>query len=104
MELDELLGSKVRELADRLAAAVDWRECFAALDDVLTRCAVRSDQAGKDMTSAWHRIVESGGTLRIGELAAETGYSRRHLTKRSPASTALRPSRQHAWCGSSGPG
>jgi AraC-like DNA-binding protein len=91
LDLEELLGLRVRELAERMAAAPDWQGRFAVLDDVLTRRAGRMDQADGTMAAAWHRIVESGGTVRVGDLAQETGYSRRHLTTRFTREFGLTP-------------
>jgi AraC-like DNA-binding protein len=49
------------------------------------------DEADRATSSAWHRIVESGGSVRIGDLAHETGYSRRHLTQRFAREYGLTP-------------
>jgi AraC-like DNA-binding protein len=91
VELDQLLGREVGELTDRMAAAPDWEACFAVLDDALTRRAGRTNQAEIGVSGAWHRIVQSGGTVRIDELAHETGYSRRHLTQRFTREYGLTP-------------
>jgi AraC-like DNA-binding protein len=91
VDLEELLGLLVRELAERMAAAADWDGRFAVLDDVLTRRAGRMDESDGAMAGAWHRVVESGGTVRIDNLADEIGYSRRHLTKRFTREYGLTP-------------
>ncbi len=91
VELDDLLGGEAQELVDRLAAAAGWRACFAVLDDILTRRARRQDVFEGPVERAWHELVASGGTLRIGELARETGYSRRQLTKRFTGEYGLTP-------------
>lgn len=92
VDLEELLGPpQVRELAERMAAAPAWQERFAVLDDVLTRRAGRMDEADGATAGAWHRIVESGGAVRIGDLADEVGYSRRHLTERFTREYGLTP-------------
>ncbi len=40
---------------------------------------------------AWRRLIRSGGTARVSALAAETGWSGRHLTSRFRAETGLTP-------------
>jgi AraC-like DNA-binding protein len=89
--LDEVFGPEANELAERIAAAAAWQARFAVLDDVLTRRAGRRAEAERAMTSAWHRIVDSRGSVRIRELAAESGYSRRHLTTRFTREYGLTP-------------
>jgi AraC-like DNA-binding protein len=91
VHLDELLGRESRELVERLAAAQDWAGRFAVLDDVLTRCAGRLRAAEASTARAWDRIVSSGGAVRIGELATEIGYSRRHLTERFAREYGMTP-------------
>jgi AraC-like DNA-binding protein len=91
VELDGLLGGDARELVNRLAAATSWRARFAVIDDILTRRAHRRDVCEESVDRAWHELVASGGTLRIGELARETGYSRRQLTKRFTGEYGLTP-------------
>jgi AraC-like DNA-binding protein len=91
VELDELLGREASELAERIAAAPDWRRCFAVLDDALIRISRTRNEPSADMPGAWHRILESGGRVRVTDLAREAGYSRRHLTKRFAREYGLTP-------------
>jgi AraC-like DNA-binding protein len=89
VSLDDLLGPLARELAERLAAAPDWERRFAVLDEVLTRQA-REVDVDPVLTHVWRRIIR-GGTVRIADLAAETGYRRQHLTKRFRGEFGLTP-------------
>jgi AraC-like DNA-binding protein len=91
VDLEDLLGPQVRELLERMAAAPTWKACFAVLDAVLTRRAPERAQAERTMAAAWDRIVESGGTVRIADLAADVGYSRRQLSKRFLREYGLTP-------------
>jgi AraC-like DNA-binding protein len=90
VELDELMPD-AEELMDRVAAAVDWPARFAVLDDVLLRRARHTRVFEGAIEGAWHRIVETGGRLRVDELARETGYSRRQLTNRFTSEYGLTP-------------
>ncbi len=80
-----------RELIDRLTAATDWQACVTVLDDLLCRLARRREVSEGAVDGAWHRIVECGGKLRVGDLARETGYSRRQLAKRFVREYGLTP-------------
>lgn len=44
-----------------------------------------------EVRHAWHRIRDSGGRVRVGELAADTGWSRRHLAERFRRELGLSP-------------
>jgi AraC-like DNA-binding protein len=80
--LDEVIAPQVSEVAERLAASDDPAQWGEVLDRVFSLRDTR-DPATQDVTRhAWRRIVDSGGRLRIGDLAEETGYSRRHLSAR----------------------
>lgn len=80
--LEELLGSDAFELAERMAAAPAWSDRFAVLDRVLTRRIGRSDAPARDLAHAWRCVVASGGTTQVSAIAAEVGWSRRHLGER----------------------
>ncbi|MGH3319371.1 MAG: helix-turn-helix domain-containing protein [Streptosporangiaceae bacterium] len=80
--LDDLLGPKAYELAERMASAPTWPLRFAVLNEVL---AGRTDRLGaydRTLAHAWDRVVASGGAARVADVAAEVGWSRRHLSER----------------------
>jgi len=92
--LDELLGPAATELYDRLAAATDWGRRFNILDEVLLRHAAQvDDPAGTapEVVRAWQQLVSTGGRIRVNDLAAEVGWSRRHLSERFRAEIGLTP-------------
>jgi AraC-like DNA-binding protein len=91
VELDDLLGNEARELIDRLTTATDWQACVTVLDDLLCRLARKREVSEGAVEGAWHRLVECGGKLRVGDLARETGYSRRQLAKRFVREYGLTP-------------
>ena len=91
VELDDLLPGEAAELMDRVATAAGWSARFTVLDDVLLRRARRRDVSEGAVERAWRRIVETGGRLRVDELARETGYSRRQLTKRFTCEYGVTP-------------
>ncbi|WP_219414565.1 helix-turn-helix domain-containing protein [Pseudonocardia nigra] len=94
VDLAALLGPRTGPLLDRLASAPGWAERFALLDAELTALAA----AGRgergvlpEVGYAWDRLEETGGNLRITELAHEVGWSRRHLGEKFRAETGLSP-------------
>ncbi len=80
--LDEALRSTAQELAERLAAASTWPQRFAILDEGLSRQLGALPAPDPHLAEAWRRIVDSGGDIRVGALAQDLGWSRRHLGER----------------------
>lgn len=94
VDLAALLGRRTGPLLDRLAAAPDWPHRFTLLDAELGALAARGrgDRGvPPEVGYAWDRLDETGGNLRIAELAREVGWSRRHLAERFRAETGLAP-------------
>ena len=95
---EAVLGGACTELRDRARAAAGWPERFAVLDEILLRLAAASlgpagprPQTAPEVGWAWRQLLVSGGTTRITDLAAETGWSARHLTGRFRAELGLTP-------------
>lgn len=90
VDLDEVLGPGARSLPDRLASLPTWSERFAVLDDVL-RVAAAEAEPQPEVCEAFRLLVESGGAIDVGRVAAEVGWSRRHLAERFRAEIGLGP-------------
>jgi AraC-like DNA-binding protein len=94
---EAVLGGLCAQFRELALAAPGWPERFAILDDILLRRARRAvpaaaeDQAGPEVRFAWGQLLRTGGTARISDLAAETGWSGRHLTGRFRAEIGLTP-------------
>ena len=80
----------VNELRERLLLAADWPARFAALDDVLSR-RLHERRAHPDVEHVFDRLLRTGGSVPVAELAREVGWSARHLTDRFRAEVGLRP-------------
>ncbi len=94
IDLNALLGRHTAPLIDRLACTRTWPERFAVLDSELAGLAERGpgDRGVlPEVGYAWDRLEETGGNLRIAELAAEVGWSRRHLAEKFRVETGLAP-------------
>jgi AraC-like DNA-binding protein len=98
VEGSDVLGLLAERIGERIRAAADWPARFAVLDQVLTSrladppiepgiASGTSDEVGH----AWRRLVASGGHCTVSELAAETGWSDRHLRSRFSGETGLTP-------------
>ena len=108
---ETVLGGACAELRARTVAATSWPERFAILDEILLRRA-RPGLAGlgsagpgsagpgsagtarspaPEVAWAWRQLLASGGTVRIADLAAGTGWSGRHLTGRFRTEIGLTP-------------
>lgn len=90
----EVLGPLADQIVERIGAARGWPERFAVLDQALTsrlgdppNGADTSDEIGY----AWRRLIASGGHCAVSELAAETGWSDRHLRSMFSGETGLTP-------------
>jgi len=85
-----VLGERVSE---RLRAAIlaedSWPRRFAALDAVLAGLVDHDRRVHPDVGYAFQRVLDSGGRVTVRELAAEVGWSDRHLTNRFRAETGL---------------
>jgi AraC-like DNA-binding protein len=86
LELDEL-DHGASELGDRLAACRTGFAATAEVDRWLNGRVRRSvaPPPPPELARAWRLIVGSGGRARIGDVATEVGWSRRHLTTRMRA-------------------
>ena len=96
VELPDVIGPEGEHLPDRLESAASWSERFAILDAVLLRrlhsAAASPEQlAAAPLGRAWTGVLASGGRLRVDELAARTGWSRRHFTERFTREYGLGP-------------
>jgi AraC-like DNA-binding protein len=97
LEGDEVLGRFAAELQDRVRAAGTWADRFAVLDDLLagrtrrTSPADTPDLMGPEVRYAWRTLLARRGAVSVADLAAETGWSSRHLDSRFRSEIGLTP-------------
>ena len=91
--LDELADPVLSALPERLAAAPDWPARFALVDEVLAGrlLDVRARRPAPEVVHSWHRLAATGGRVPVSALAAETGWSRRHLQSRFSTQIGIGP-------------
>jgi AraC-like DNA-binding protein len=87
--VEDVLGDE--RLVERLQDAPDWQARFALLDAVLLRRLRAAAPVAPQLEHAWARLRASGGAVEIATLAAEVGWSRRHLAARFGAEVGLPP-------------
>ncbi len=95
---EDVLGGACAELRARAVAAPGWPERFAIVDEMLLRLiaapAATARVAGEpapEVGWAWGQLLASGGTVRIADLAAQTGWSGRYLAARFRTEIGLTP-------------
>ena len=91
---EAVLGGVCAELRDRVRTAAGWPERFAILDEILLRQLITGGEGAAvppEVLWAWRQLLRAGGAVRVGDLAAETGWSGRHLASRFRAEIGLTP-------------
>lgn len=79
------------QLTDRLRDAPGWAARFDLLDAFLLARLERATQPRPDVAFAWSRLVQTHGAVGVGQLCAELGCSRRHLSARFGDDVGLGP-------------
>lgn len=89
VDLDDLPG--FRELSERVAERPTWDGRFALIDRFLLDRLERGPRPADEVAFAWQRLVATRGSLPIGALAEEVGWSRRHLVAKFRQQVGLPP-------------
>ena len=93
LTLDDLWGREAARLRERLDEATSWEDRFALTDALLTRPRAAAPRVDPEVARAWHRIVAGRGLVRVEDLAAEAGWSRRRLWGRFRSQIGVPPKR-----------
>jgi AraC-like DNA-binding protein len=96
--LEDLWGRQAGNIRERLSDAESWEDRFAVTDTMLAqRRQAASRAAGSsvdpEVAWAWKRILASRGLIRVDQLAAEVGWSRKRLWSRFQSQIGLPPKR-----------
>lgn len=90
--LDALDAPALAALPDRLAHTPDWSQRRALVDAALAGLLDRSrTEPDPEVAHAWSRLTRARGRVAVSALAAETGWSRRHLLTRFRDQIGLAP-------------
>ncbi|MBN9097688.1 MULTISPECIES: helix-turn-helix transcriptional regulator [unclassified Pseudonocardia] len=91
-ELAELDVPALGGLPERLCHDPDWESRFARVDATLLGLLDASrTRPDPEVTWAWGRLVRTSGAVGVADLAAGTGWSRRHLLTRFRSQIGLAP-------------
>ncbi|SEO04774.1 AraC-type DNA-binding protein [Actinacidiphila rubida] len=92
--LDDLWGRDAARIGAQLAETPTWEGRFALAEALVAR-RVRAARAAVDpeVAWAWERIAGSRGLVRVEQVAADVGWSRRRLWSRFQAQLGLPPKR-----------
>jgi AraC-like DNA-binding protein len=90
VELDDLLPG-VRELNARLHEARSWAERFDLVDSFLLRALSDGVSVSPGVEWSWQLLVRTHGSLSIGALARELGWSHRRFIARFREQVGLTP-------------
>ncbi len=82
VHLDDVLGATARRLQEQLHDAPTWDARFALLDSFIASRVFRAEPPSPKVVWAWHQLQLPGDDRRIGAIAAELGWSPRHLIAR----------------------
>ncbi|MFC7741227.1 helix-turn-helix domain-containing protein [Nocardiopsis composta] len=93
LALDDLWGREAERVRERLAGAPSWEERFALVEAVLARRGEAAEPVDPEVARAWERILAARGLVRVEDLAAEVGWSRRRLWSRFRSQIGLPPKR-----------
>jgi AraC-like DNA-binding protein len=93
--LDAVWGRTATELVERLGEAYSWDDRFAAIDRVLARAAAGRAEVPAaikpETAEAMRRLVTVSGDVDISSVAADVGWSRRHLSEQFGAEYGVTP-------------
>jgi AraC-like DNA-binding protein len=91
VDLVDLFGADGRRLAEKVRASPDWTRRFGLVDEFLLRRTEIGPRPSPQVRRAWHQLTRSGGRTPIGRLAAEVGWSHKHLTSMFRQQVGLPP-------------
>jgi len=90
VDLADLLGPPARTLVERLADAPSWGARFDLLDGFLLRRLDAGPVPDREVARAW-RLLDGASGVTVAGLAADVGWSRKHLTHRFREQVGLPP-------------
>ena len=96
VEASDVLGRLAGEVRERVLAAPGWAGRFTVLEEFLAdRVRAAQSPGGQaprpEVSYAWDRLRQTRGAISVADLAAETGWSARHLGEQFRAETGLSP-------------
>lgn len=91
--LDDLWGRGAARLQEQLRAAGSWQDRFAIARAALAGQLEAGRAADPEVAFAWEQMIIRRGRVRVDQLAARTGWSRKRLWSRFRSQVGLTPKR-----------
>ncbi|KUM72338.1 helix-turn-helix transcriptional regulator [Streptomyces curacoi] len=91
--LEDLWGRHERRLRERMTDAGTWPERLTLMNEFLARRVAGGPSMAPEVAAAWDTIVARRGRVRVDDLAASFGWSRKRLWSRFSAQIGLTPKR-----------
>jgi AraC-like DNA-binding protein len=91
--LNDLWGRKASQISEQLGDVSSWEDRFALADALVARRRETGPLVAREVAWAWERIVVSRGRIRVDQMAAELGWSRKRLWLRFQSQIGLSPKR-----------
>lgn len=91
VDLVDLFGRPGSGLVERTREAPDWTRQCALVDELLLQRLADGPRPAPEVREAWARIVATAGAVPIGRIAADVGWSHKHLITRFRQQVGLTP-------------
>ncbi len=91
--LEDLWGPEAARIHERLRAAASWDDRFAIVAATLARRLATGRAVDPEVAFAWRQTVATCGQVRVEQLAADAGWSRKRLWSRFRSQIGMSPKR-----------
>ncbi|MGP3915419.1 helix-turn-helix domain-containing protein [Nonomuraea sp. 10N515B] len=91
VDLRDLLGPDSDRLVEKVRAAPDWAYRFRLIDEHLLHRTASGPRPASAVAWAWQRLLATSGTIPIRAIAAEVGWSNKHLIDKFRQQVGLPP-------------
>lgn len=91
--LDEVWGRDAARIREQLGELRSWEERFTFTEALLARRCAAQSPVDPAVAWAWDRILGGRGLVRVDQLAAELGLSRKRLWSRFQSQIGMPPKR-----------
>jgi AraC-like DNA-binding protein len=93
LALEDLWGRDAERTREQLRAAGSWDERFAVMEAALARRHQAGRAVDPEVAFIWGQMATRRGRVRVEQLAAEVGWSRKRLWSRFRSQIGLTPKR-----------
>jgi AraC-like DNA-binding protein len=91
IDMNDVLGREVARLGEMVREQPTWPRRFGVLDRFLLDRLDTGPVIAREVAFAWDRLIATGGTLTIGDLQREIGWSHKHLIRRFTEQVGVTP-------------